>query len=421
MRQLPLLLLACLLFAACINEKSPLKPEEIKKRMLDSFPDIIDTADIGLAFLSQDADHHWAIAYNREQTKPVIYMYDATDRTQPPHILRLHRPNCGIDKIELNDATYDGIFELVVYLRYDYGLSYQGREMLIFLNPFDTLPDNIREIFTHPLEQVWAKIDTFDADFGTPQQSKVVGTFLSPEIYEDKIQLRGTYEKQVNIKREYKWSRDKQMFELIKNEQLHEATEEEKRAPVVAGRSDGGRLLLEVVAHDFGCRSFVVETDGGYIVPLPQLMRDALYCSPVTAISPDDNFLIFTNRARRTLDAYNFHNQKLEILIDRVAALEGISDIVWFRGKKEVFAACIIANPEEYLYNTRIYTFRLSPTAPPVVAYYDEPAWYLCQSRTGACTPKIEEDFRFNSKGQFVYRLRNGNQPSQEFGTIDIK
>jgi hypothetical protein len=413
--------LLLLLAAGCTNEKMAFKPEEIKKRIVDSFADIIDTANIGLVYLSQNADNHWAIAYNKEQTQAVIYMYDAEDRLKPPHILRLQRAPCSIDKIELNDATHDGIFEMIVYARFDYGLSFQGRQIIIYANPFDSAASNIKEIFSHDIEQTWVKIDSFDSEYSTPIKRKIVGTEMSVELFEDIILLRGTFETQRNTLREYKWSPDKQIFELIANEQLHEATEEEKNKPHLIAQTETGKLLLEVVAHDFGCRSFVVETSSGAMVDLPPLVQNALSCSPVTALSPDGNFLIFTNRARRSLDVYNFATGEIKMLVERIAALEGLSDIVWSVQNKHIFAACIIANPEEYLYNTRIFVFQLRRDAPHLVTHYDEPAWYLCRSRTGTCTPTIEEDFRFNNKGNFVYRLRNGNAPSQEFGLITLQ
>jgi hypothetical protein len=413
--------LSLLMMGGCINEKMAFKPEEIKKRIVDSFVDIVDTADIGLVKLSQNADKHWAIAYNKQQTSSVIYMYDAEDRLQPPHILRLRRAACSIDKIELNDATHDGIFEMVVYVRYDYGLSFQGREVIVYANPFDSLASNIKEIFAHPIEQAWMKIDTFDAEYGTPVTKKRIGTEMSIELFEDIILLRGTFEEQRNILREFKWSPDKQIFELVRNEQLHEVSEEEKNKPKLVAQAETGKILLEVVAHDFGCRSFVVETADGAMVELPQIVYNSLSCSPVTALSPNGNFLIFTNRARRSLDVYNMATGEIKILVERIAALEGLSDIVWTVQNKHVFAACIISNPEEYLYNTRIFVFQLRFDAPHLITTYDEPAWYLCRSRTGTCTPTIEEDFRFNNKGNFVYRLRNGDAPSQDFGQITLQ
>lgn len=401
-------------------EKVAFRPEEVQKRIVDSFAEITDTAFIGVVSLSQDAENHWLIAYNEEQAPAVLYMYDATDRTKKPHILRIKRAPCWVEKVQLNDVTHDGVAELVVFLRYDYGISFQGREIVVYENPFDSVASNIHDIFSHPLLQVWERIDSFESEFGMPRKANTKGTDMSVEIFEDVIQLRGLYEKQKNKLREFKWSKEKHIFELVRDEQLHEASEEEKDRPQVQARSDEGKVLLEVVAHDAGCRSFVLENKSGSVVDLPDYVRNALLCSPVTALSPDGRYLVYTNRAGRMLEYYDFVQKRPRPLLERIGAVEGISDIVWAQANKQLYAACILTNPEEYLYNTRIYIFKISANGVVTPYTYDQPAWYVCRSRTGTCIARKDDDFRFNNKNNFVYRVRRGEQMTEEFATIEL-
>ncbi len=409
-----------LLIAGCTTEKVAFRPEEVQKRVVDSFPEITDTAFIGVVNLSQDEEHHWLIAYNEEQAPAVLRMYDATDRTKAPHILRIKRAPCWVEKVELNDVTHDGVGELVVYLRYDYGISYQGREIVVYENPFDSSAANIRDIFSHPLLQIWERIDSFESEFGMPRKVRTKGTDMSVEIFEDVILLQGLFENQKNRRKEFKWSKEKQIFELIRDEQLHERSEDEKNRPQVEARSEEGKLLLEVVAHDEGCRSFVLENKAGNLMDLPDYLRSALLCSPITTLSPDGRYLVYTNRKGRMLEYYDFNTKRSRPLLERIGAIEGISEIVWAQANKQLYAACILTNPEEYIYNTRIYIFKINAQAQSTTYTYEQPAWYECRSRTGTCTARKEDDYRFNNKNNFVFRLRRGEQITEEFATIEL-
>lgn len=408
-----------LIFSACFYEKMPFRPEEIKRRVLDSFPQLLDTAFVGLVNLSENAHSHWTLAYNKEQMAPFIYIYDAEDRLVPVKKLQVKRPDCSIEKIQLNDVNQDGLLEMLVYLYYDYGISYKGREVLIYANAFDSIPTRVKEIFSHPLEQVWKKIDSFDMEYGLPQHTSKTGVEMSIEFFEEIIQLRGTYENVKNVLREYKWSKEKRIFELMKHEELHEviATQTHDSTTVQLGKN---RILLEVVAHELGCRSFVLQDHQGITLALPQLIVDALYCSPVTALSPNGEFLIFTNKANKTLDVYEFASRKRYTLVDRIGAIEGISDIAFATINKELYAACILVNPEEYLYNTRIAIFKLKHQSPPEIKLHDKSAWYVCNARTGTCTPRIDEDYNFNKQGAFSFRLRDIDKRLEEFESIPI-
>lgn len=409
-----------LLFSACITDKMPFRPEEIKRRVLDSFPLLLDTAFVGLINVSENANKHWTLAYNKEQMSPFIYIYDAEDRLVPAQKMLIKRPDCIIEKIQLNDVNQDGLLEMLVYVYYNYGISYKGREVIIYANAFDSIANKRKEIFAHPLEQIWKKIDSFDMEYGLPQHTEKVGVEMSVEFFEQMIQLRGTYEGIKNVLREYKWSEEKLIFELLKHDELHEivATEVHDSTSIQLGKN---RLLLEVVAHEVGCRSFVLQDNKGIILALPTLITDALYCSPVTSISPDGEYLIFTNKANKTLDLYEFSTRKRYTLVDRIGAIEGISDIVWTSFNKEIYAACILVNPEEYLYNTRVAIFKIQPKNTPIIELHDKSAWYVCNARTGFCTSRIDEDYYFNKQGSFSFRLRDLDKRLDSFSMIPLK
>ena len=414
-----LTLCCALIYSACVYEKMPFKPEEIKRRILDTFPTLQDTSFIGLTNLSQNTNAHWTLVYNKEQMPPFIYIYDAEDRLVPPKRLFIKRPDCIVEKVLLNDVNQDGALELLVYLYYDYGISYKGREVVIYANPFDTETHKVKEIFTHPLEQIWKKIDSFDMEYGIPKHSERVGVEMTIEYFEQIIQLRGTYETKKNVLREFKWSTDKQFFELLKHEELHEAIEV-IQVDTIALAAAKNRILLEVVAHELDCRSFVLEDNQGRALPIPQHIKEALYCSPVTSIAPNGEYLIYTNKAKKTLDVYEFATQRNSTLIDKIGAIEGISDIAWIMHNKALYAACILVNPEEYLYNTKVAIFKMQYNAPPQIKLYDKSAWYICNARTGSCTPRIDEDYNFNNKGGFTYRLRDHDLRLEQFDIIPL-
>lgn len=408
-------------FQACIQNSLPLKIEEVHRRITDSFPEFQrDTSKIEVLKLSQNDTAHWFIGYNKAQAFPRIFMYHAEGkyRYYPPRKLVLQRPQATIENIELSDITYDGAYELIIRLRYDYDLSFQGREIIVLQNPFDTLKQNIREIFAYPVEQIWENIDTFDKDFGLPNNTQKIENKAYVQFYGDIIRMKGIIKYKKNHLVEYKWSKADNMFRLTRDEELHEATEEEAKHKHVISKTAGGKILLEVAAHEKNCRSYLLETTSGEIIDLPKPVHDALLCSPVTSLSDDGHFLIYTDKKNRCIGFYNLVNQQITQLVKQVHTFEGISEIAWSPANKRF--GFVIVNPEEYVYNACIYIVQYDAQGRTEIQKYDTPLYYECETRSGNCAPAKDYDFRFNSKGDFVYRISKSGDESKDFKTLSL-
>lgn len=404
---------------SCYNPYLPFTGEEVRRRVTDSFPDITDTLGVGVLTLSQNAHAHWFVAYNKLQTFPRIYLYHTENRDEPPHKIVIKRPQASIENIELVDVTYDGVYEMLIWLKYDYDLSFQGEEIIILQNPFDTVVQNVREIFSYPLHQAWERIDTFDTENGMPVHFKKVENDAVIEYYEDIIELHGTIEFKKHHFLKFRWRTEDGQFEKIADEDLHEAEEEEKTHKHILAKATDNKMLLEVVAHDGGCRSFVVENTQGHVVDIPPFLHDALLCSPITSLSNNGRYLVFTNRRTRQLQVYDFLTKHTHTLLSHVHTTEGISEMAWSLGKTPRIA-CIVINPEEYIYNTRIYVFDLHEKREPTVRYHDVRVYYECNAREGACVVAKDYDFRFNNVGNFVYRIAKEGSGSTEFAILDL-
>lgn len=403
------------LFSACSNPYLPFTETDAKLRTAKLFPEIQDTADIGLIYASQDMEHHWFVTYNKVDAIPKVCFFqsDAEDGQHlgAHHISLDHKSKAIIEHVDFKNVTNDDDYELLIELHYDYDFSYQARELLIYQNPFstDTLKPP-REIFSFFHEQIRQRIIGFDDEYGNPHQIKVVENNADIEFFEDFILIKGTINGFPNHLSEYKWDPtatgaggQKGKFILEIDEELHEAEDEEQSGGIVH-KVKGSKMLMKVNSHEEGCHSFVLEDVQGHVIDVGEEVHDALLCSEVTSLSEGGRYLIYTNKVEDNVKLLDFKTLKKTVLLDRIGAYEAISDVAWnFRGSRRQFAF-IVVNPEEFIDNTCIFVYTLNKNGRLTEKRYDRPVFYPCETREN-CVPQKDYTFWFNQKGNLVYKI----------------
>jgi hypothetical protein len=414
-----LILFIVFLAQSCIEPNTPFKPEEVKRRVLDSFPELRDTVDINVVALSENADNQWFVAYNKGQAFPNIFLYHTLKKQNPPIKISLNRPLATIEYIELVDITYDGIYEMLIYLYYDYETSFQGKETVVIKSPFDTLARNRKEVFNFNTEQIWQQIDTFVDTMGLPIYKKRIGNEATLSFYENYIVASGIIQQRPHRRQTFRWNADSLIFVLKNDEILHEASEEQTHSHSQS-RLGGQKKLMQVVAHERNCNSFVVETTQGNVIDLPPTVREALLCANVAAISPQGEYLIYADKKTKSIRYYHFGDNKIEDILPNLNSLEGISEMVWTYQNQQLKFAFVVINPEEYLLNTRIYVAEIDKKGRLKTQFFDKKVWYECFPREGYCSLTENVDFKFNTAGNFVYRTQKTGDDNADFAVLEL-
>ncbi len=407
------------LLQSCIEPNTPFKPEEVKRRALDSFPELSDTAAIQIVSLSQNADNQWFVAYNKSQAFAKIFLYHRLNRRNPPLKISLNRPLATIEYIELIDVTYDGTYEMLIHLYYDYETSFQGRETVVVKNPFDTLDTERKEIFNFNTQQIWQKIDTFVDTMGLPIYQNRIENDATLSFYENYIVAAGIIQQRPHRRQTFAWHKDSLIFILQNDEILHELAEEQQHEHSKS-RVGGQKKLMQIVAHERNCRSYVVQTLNDEHVDLPLAVQNALLCADVASISPQGDYLIYADRQNKSVSYYHFGDNKISPILPNLNSLEGISDAVWTYQNQQLKMAFVVINPEEYLLNTRIYVVEIDKKGSLKTQFFDKKVWYECSAREGRCGLTENEDFKFNPAGNFVYRTQKTGDDNLDFAVLEL-
>jgi hypothetical protein len=411
-----LLLLLLVLTTAC-DTPIALSISEAKRRALIEIGTLKDTTQIGVVQVMQDSSNHWLAAYNEAQTTPSVFLFRVENAQEHSHAFRMrHKQDAKISKILFEDITYDGELEMLVYLHFDYDLSYQGRELIIYKKPFDTI-DN-KEVFTFPLEQSWEHIESFDSVYGVPEHRKRVENHVTAEFFEGKILIKGTINGKKHHMLEYEWDDFSESFKKILDEDLHEEGDESLNKGVVA-KVKGSKILLEVSAHEPGCRAFILEDVKGQVLQLEEDLKEALHCSPVTSLSEDGRFLVYMNKDKDELQLYDFEKDERITLLKKLEAMEGISDIVWYQQKGRNDLAFVAVNMDEFEANSRIYLWRFR-NKEWKSKYYDRMVYFECDF-DGICAPQQTYDYRFSKSGNFLYRQDNKGHSKEDFVVLKLE
>jgi hypothetical protein len=394
----------CLLLSnACVPQTIVLTPADIKEVAVEHFREkgyssISDTSHIGVKLIQTNVDDQWYVAYNAVVARPALFLYHISDPKELPHFIPLNnKSESVIEHVDFENVTNDDLYELVIDLHYDYGMAYQGREIVILRNPFG---NPAYEIFAFPIEQVWERIDSFDQRYGLPEHSKRVENHSVYEFFEGYILIRGTINYRDNHLLEYHWEPRNEEFVLILDEELHEASEEENKG--ITHRVKGTKILVEVNAHEEGCTAHLLEDVAGQVIDIPKRIHDELLCSAVTALSPNGRYLIHTSLQRNGLFLYDMERQSDRRILQDFDSYEGISEIVWAPSQPLRFAF-VSVNQEELLGNTNIHLYTKLPDDTFAERVYDLKVHYDC-TLEGFCAPLKDYHYKFNSNDLFVYK-----------------
>jgi len=390
---------------------------EAKFETFKAFGILKDTSQVGLVQVSQDAQSHWFVTYNKVQADPVIYFFQAERSHQHNHQISLrHKQEAIVEKLIFEDVTQDGELELLVYLHYDYDLSYQGKEVIVYKNPFDSAAT---EIFEFAYEQIWEQTESFDSTYGIPTNRKRIENKATLNFFEGKIMIKGIVKGKKHHLVEYEWDKIKDAFILIIDEDLHEESEENEKG-LVANKMKGNKILMPVEAREPDCRAFLLEDVNGQVLKTPKKMQEALSCSRVASLSNDGNYLIYTDIEKDALVLHDFNLSKNTILLEGFEAKEGVSNPVWFEAKGKYYIGFVVVDLDEFEFQSRIYIFKYDASKNQwTQKKYDLRMVFECDF-DGFCTPQEEYDFRFSPSGNFLFRIRESGHSIDDFGVLNI-
>lgn len=395
-------ILLVLLIAGCMPP-ARLSPNDIKEVAVNHFREkgflsIRDTSDLHVKLIQTGLNDEWYVAFNAVMSKPALFLYHISDPKEPPHYIPLNNKTEGIiEHVDFENVTNDEDFELVIELHLDYGLAYQGREIIILRHPFG-FP--AYEIFSFPFEQVWESIDSFDEQYGLPQHSKRVENHSFYEFFEGYILIKGTINYRDNHLLEYKWDPTAEEFLLILDEELHEVNEEEDKGGIVH-KVKGNKILMEVNAHEEGCLAYLLEDATGHVIDVPKKIHDELLCSQVTSLSTNGRYLIYTDLAFNSICLYDIEQQINKIILKDFDSYEGVSEVVWAPHKPLRFGF-ISVNQEELLENTNIHIFTIDADQEVQARSHPTKVHYECNLE-GICVPLKDYNYKFERNNLFVY------------------
>ena len=411
MRRIIYFLFLFVLLQACTFKALRLNKEDVKINALKTFQAhqhfaIKDTHDIGIKQIKSDNNNEWFVAYNTVTAPPALLIYHVNKPDEAPHYISLaHKKPAKIDHVDFENITNDSNYELLVELHYDFDLSYQGREILILRKPFEA---DVSEIFNYPFEQVWAQIDSFDNTYGLPANSRRVENHADYEIAEGHLILRGVLSYRKNHLMEYRWDNKKEAFVLVFDKDLHESDDEEAHGGIVH-KTKGSKRLLEVNAHEDGCKGYVVEDLAGHVIDVGHRIHDELLCSNTTALSDDGHYLIYTDNKDNCVELYDFLTSTNKCILPNLVNYEGVSEVIWTT-KKPLRFAFITFNPEEHIKQTRIHVFTQDKAEHFIYKSYDYLVNYSCDPVLGQCAPQKDYDFAFQGYDKLRFR-RDAESP----------
>lgn len=393
-----ILLLSTTCTPSIILSPTDIKEVAVKHFREKGYKNISDTSHISVKIIKTNLEDQWYVAFNRVVARPALFLYHINNPQQLPHFVPLNNKSESIiEHVDFENVTNDELYELVIGLHYDYGMAYQGREIVILRNPFG---NPAYEIFAFPIEQVWERIDSFDKRYGLPNHSKRVENHSVYEFFEAYILIRGTINYRDNHLLKYHWKAKNKEFVLVLDEELHEATKEQNKT--IIHRVKGNKVLVEVNAHEEGCIAHLLEDARGRAIDIPSYIRNELLCSAVTALSPNGRYLIYTSIKRNGLFLYDMEKRLDKRILKDFDSYEGISEIVWAPGKPMRFAF-VSVNQEELLNNTSIHLYTRLKKETFTNHIYETQVYYDC-SLEGVCTPLKDYHYKFNSNDIFVYR-----------------
>lgn len=405
--------LLLLLHAGC-DDLSYFTEKTAREQTLRFFPELNSIDQIGVTTVSQDEHNHWFVTYNNSPVQhPRVYLFHRENPTEVAHLIDLkHKYTANIEKVYFEDATNNGEYELILELHYDYQLAYQARELVVYQHPFDE--EKKREIFNFVFEEVREKIEGFDDEYSLPVHRVEVENHCDFSFYEGYIVFKGTIAGNKNHLLRFRWDAPLNAFKLDRDENLHEADEEEKYGGIVH-KVRGSKVLKPVNSHEHGCLSFMLEDVEHHVLDIGQDIHDALLCSPVTSLSPDGRFLVFTDRKRQQLVLLDFNTNHRYTLCESIHVYEGISEVVWTSNSRRL--GLILINPEEFVEHTAVVIAEVDKTDKIHRHLYPRRVYYDC-TEGESCLPVREYDYRFDKQGFFRYRSQKSQTELKDYDIV---
>ncbi len=376
-----------------------------------------DTAHIGITHAYEDSSLYWLATYNKLQVKPGVCLFKLVNNKLKYHFISLgHKQEAIIENVIFIDLTKDGESEMLVYMHYNYDFSYQGRELVIFQNPFDEKA--VKEIFAFPYEQIWEQAKDFDTTYGVPLNNKRIANKAVISFNEGKMQIKGIVEGKKLHLLEYEWDRFKDVFILKLDEDLHEAAKEKNKSE--SKKIKGKKVLLPVETHEEDSSGFILQDLDGKLIKIPNKVKDALLCSKVCDLSNDGSFLIYTDLKKDAICLYNFEKENITTILEGFKAREAVSNPVWFKEKGCYFFAFVAIDLDEYDSESRIYVYKYDQVKKIWAGkHYDRKMFFECNS-DGNCAPKCGYDFRFSPSGNLLYRIRESGHNLEDYGVLKL-
>lgn len=388
--------LVLFLLLACATACTPpeLKPSAIRRTAAKHYPNLADTAQLGLTRFSPRPGTTWWVVYNRFPDTARLLFYRSPKNTPLYRINYYDKPPCAITNVRVADNEGDGSFDLWVELLFDYGVSYQRRETHLYRHPFD--PDLLDEVLEVTTFETWNHVETFDT-LDNPQYKNNIYFDAALLPAASGFTLEGTIAGKRDEILEYAWDSLLQRYVPAEERKL-------LRHPRVLGAANGvargGKILRRVDPWRPECQTYQLLDAKARPLPLPAAVGQALECTDVAGLSPQGRYLVYEDSARAHLCLYDTEAKKTTVLLRYAAALEGVSQIVWSPSGKRF--ATVIVNHEELPDDTAILLFELLPDGRCTLQKRPAKVRYDCAGHRCAAIPG--QDFRFEGENAVRYR-----------------
>lgn len=164
------------------------------------------------------------------------------------------------------------------------------------------------------------------------------------------------------------------------------------------------KTLVEV-GWEASCVEYEIQDEDGNAVDVPQEVKEALLCfSGSIKLSPDQNFLVFSNGD--SLKLYNFAEKSIQDLMPLDNDLEGLS-CVWSDSGEKI--ACALVNQQKYEGGTKFFVINLNGDTKEYLITADTMADFICGA---SCYPG---SFWFENENLIKYEGHKITAPGEIF------
>jgi hypothetical protein len=210
-------ILLCLLFMLSCAASEEISIFEAKMQSLKMIGLKNDSTAMGHLHYKDESANHWIVIYSKIKIKPEVFIFNADRKKGFSHRFSPKNRKPGIiEKVELKQLTEDDEPELLLYIHYDYGTSFQGRELIVCQYPFEE--KYIMQVFAEYYERIYQRSLDFDTKYGMPINELRIERKARFSFYKEKIILKGIIDKKENHRQEYTWNKYKDRFKLTLDE-----------------------------------------------------------------------------------------------------------------------------------------------------------------------------------------------------------